>query len=52
VKRSPRSLRSEPVVDGSPTLTLSAEEREHLADILAELLLQALGTATPDEAAG
>jgi hypothetical protein len=36
-------------VDGRPELVLSNEEREALAELLAELLLEAIGSGAPAE---
>jgi len=42
--------RGEVVVEGRPKLPLTAEEREVLAALLVELLLEAIGSAAPAEA--
>lgn len=38
-------------VDGRPELVLADEEREAIAELLAELLLEAIGPAVPAETA-
>lgn len=44
-----RGVGDEPIVAGRPELILADEEREAIAELLAELLIEAIGGGAPAE---